>query len=1080
MKKLLSTLALLALVLACIFVLPTRANAASSSDLTFSLNEDGKSYSVTDCKESANGSLTIPSTYNGKTVTTIADFAFSGCSNLTSITVPDSVTTIGNFAFQKGYSLKTVTLGNGLNTIGYSAFMSCMKLTNLTIPANVSSIGGFAFADCSGLTSVTIGSGVTTIDSSAFSGCTSVTDVYYIGNKEQWNKISIGRDNSALTDATIHYAQYAKITKQPTSVTVSKGATAKVSLTATGDGITYTWYYKNKGASSYTKSSTTTNTYSTTMDATRNGRSVYCVVKDKYGNSVKSSVVTLSMKKTAKITKQPANVTVASGATAKTTVTATGDGVTYTWYFKNKGASNYSKSSTTTNTYSMTMDSTKDGRQVYCVVKDKYGNSVKSSVVTLSMKKTAKITKQPANASAVSGATVKTSLTATGDDVTYTWYFKNKGASSYTKSSITTNTYSMTMDSTRAGRQVYCVIKDKYGNSVKSNVVTLSLKTVAKITKQPTDVKVANGASVKTSLSAVGDGLTYTWYFKNKTATTWTQSSITTNTYTMTMDANRDGRKVYCVVKDKYGNSVTSNIATLSMKVTTSKLTIGIPVNANVLEYENNALTKYLEKETGIDLEFVLFADGSEIGTHISVCIAVGQPLPDILWGCNLNDTFVSQIGQDGYLADLSDYFADAEGASKTFWDRVEEELTPQQIENLKRQMIDPENGGVYAVPTVETTLVNDIDYQVWINTEWLDALNLDMPTDMNSLYEVLVAFKTQDPNGNGVQDEIPLFGSERSTCGGDVINYLINLFLYFDDSKPFNVDANGKLYVPYTSDAYREALKFANKLYKEGLISQLSFTASNGDMRMVTTPASGTAIVGVFCGNLALHTTSNSEVLYEYAAMPYLDGQSVVYNTNIKKNVFITGDCEDVETAFAVLMKMWEEESSYRIRYGEYGVNWVEADEGAQSSYGLPADIKVINDPFGGQTTSNWGVNCGSLFAYAEGENVVKDGLSTWEIRRNQMHAQSAKNAAEAAAKNNPTNICPTLRYTEEELDQLSTIQSPCMDYMKKSRTSFITGKLDPNNDYDWENYILTMDGTGAYKWLEIAQTAYDRGAEF
>ena len=696
------------------------------------------------------------------------------------------------------------------------------------------------------------------------------------------------------------------------------------------------------------------------------------------------------------------------------------------------------------------------------------------------MKKTAKITKQPANASAVSGATVKTSLTATGDDVTYTWYFKNKGASSYTKSSITTNTYSMTMDSTRAGRQVYCVIKDKYGNSVKSNVVTLSLKTVAKITKQPTDVKVANGASVKTSLSAVGDGLTYTWYFKNKTATTWTQSSITTNTYTMTMDANRDGRKVYCVVKDKYGNSVTSNIATLSMKVTTSKLTIGIPASAKVLDYENNALTKYLEKETGIDLEFVLFADGSEIGTHISICIAAGQPLPDILWGCNLNDTFVSKIGQDGYLADLSDYFADSEGASKTFWDRVEEELTPQQIENLKRQMIDPEDGGVYAVPTVETTLVNDIDYQVWINTEWLDALNLDMPTDIASLYEVLVAFKTQDPNGNGLQDELPLYGSENAK-GADVINYLINLFLYFDDSKPFNVDANGKLYVPYTSDAYREALKFANKLYKEGLISPVSFTAANADMPYMTTPVSGTAIVGVFCGNLALHTTSNSEVLYEYAPLPYLNGQSVVYNTNnIKKNVFITGDCEDVETAFAVLMKMWEEESSYRIRYGEYGVNWVNADEGAQSSYGLPADIKVTADPFGQYTTATWGANYGSLFVYVEGENVVKDGLSTWEIRRNQMHAQSAKNAAEAAAKNNPTNICPTLRYTEEELDQLSTIQAPCMDYMKKSRTSFITGKLDPNNDYDWENYILTMDGNGVYKWLEIAQTAYDRGAEF
>ena len=123
------------------------------------------------------------------------------------------------------------------------------------------------------------------------------------------------------------------------------------------------------------------------MDATRDGRQVYCVVKDKYGNSVKTNTVTLSMGNVAKITKQPVSVTVASGATAKVSFTATGDGLTYTWYFKNKGATSFSKTTSfTSNTYSVVMDATRDGRQVYCVVKDKYGNSVKSDTVTLRMK----------------------------------------------------------------------------------------------------------------------------------------------------------------------------------------------------------------------------------------------------------------------------------------------------------------------------------------------------------------------------------------------------------------------------------------------------------------------------------------------------------------------------------------------------------------------------------------------------------------------------------------------------------------------------------------------------------------------
>ena len=483
--------------------------------------------------------LTIP---NG--VKQIGFFAVYGCEGLTSVKIPDSVTIIDDCAFYCSFNLETIDVGDGVTTIGNRAF------------------------DCTHITSITIGKNVKSIGEGAFEWCHSLKNVYFRGTKAQWDKIAIGASNEPLLNAKLSFVKALKITTQPQTVVVSNGKQAKTTLTATGDGLTYTWYYKNKTASAFAKSSITTNAYTTTMDATRNGRQVYCIVKDKYGNSQKSNVVTLYMGNVAKITKQPASVVASSGATAKASVTASGDGLTYTWYFKNKGASDYSKSSITTNTYSMTMDANRDGRQVYCVVKDKYGTSKTSNVVTLAMKKTAKITKQPKNVLAISGATAKTSVTATGDGLTYTWYFKNKGASSYSKSSITTNTYSMTMDANRNGRSVYCVVKDKYGNSKTSNVVTLTMKKTAKITKQPTNVLAISGATAKTSVTATGDGLTYTWYYKNKGASSYSKSSITTNTYSMTMDANRDGRQVYCVVKDKYGNSKTSNVVTLTMKKT--------------------------------------------------------------------------------------------------------------------------------------------------------------------------------------------------------------------------------------------------------------------------------------------------------------------------------------------------------------------------------------------------------------------------------------------------------------------------------------------------------------------------------
>ena len=506
------------------------------------------------------------------TVTQIGDDAFMSCDSLTTVTIPASVTSIGMYAFSYCENLTSIKGCKGVKELGMGAFSDNPKLTTITLPEGLTTIDFCLLGNCTGLTSVTIPASVKVIEHYAFDGCTGLKNIYFAGTQAQWNAMSVGSGNDALNKAKVNFNSGLAITKQPANVTVASGATAKTSVTASGSGLTYTWYFKNKGASSYTKSSTTTNTYSMTMDSTKSGRQVYCVVKDKSGNSVKSNVVTLSMKQTAKITKQPANVTAASGATAKTSITATGDGLTYTWYYKNKGASAYTKSSTTTNTYSTTMDSTRNGRQVYCVVKDKYGNSVKSNVVTLSMGTALKITKQPASVTVASGAAAKTSVTASGSGLTYTWYFKNKGASSYTKSSTTTNTYSMTMDSTKSGRQVYCVVKDKNGNSVKSNVVTLSMKQTAKITKQPANATAASGATVKTSITATGDGLTYTWYFKNKGASSYTKSSTTTNTYSMTMDSTKSGRQVYCVIKDKYGNSVKSSVVTLSMK-TVAKIT---------------------------------------------------------------------------------------------------------------------------------------------------------------------------------------------------------------------------------------------------------------------------------------------------------------------------------------------------------------------------------------------------------------------------------------------------------------------------------------------------------------------------
>ena len=198
---------------------------------------------------------------------------------------------------------------------------------------------------------------------------------------------------------------------------------------------------------------------------------------------------------------------------------------------------------------------------------DSSGNYVISNAATLTVSSGPQITRQPVNAYVKAiGDTAKITVKADGEGLTYTWYYKNPGASTFTKSAITKSTYSTTVTSTSNGRQLYCIVKDKNGNEVKSDTVTMSKATSLAIITQPEDVSVANGAAVSVAIEAYGTGLTYQWYFKDAGASSFSKSSIKTNTYTTTMNADRNGRQIYCVVKDSASNTVKTITVTLTMK----------------------------------------------------------------------------------------------------------------------------------------------------------------------------------------------------------------------------------------------------------------------------------------------------------------------------------------------------------------------------------------------------------------------------------------------------------------------------------------------------------------------------------
>ena len=139
-------------------------------DYYYTYNDEIGSYAFSGCSRLT--SLTLPAS-----ITEIGDLAFSGCSGLTSLTLPAGITEIRYHAFYGCSGLTSLTLPAGITSIGGGAFYGCSGLTSLNLPAGITEIGVDAFSDCCGLTSLNLPAGITRISSYAFYGCSGLTSV---------------------------------------------------------------------------------------------------------------------------------------------------------------------------------------------------------------------------------------------------------------------------------------------------------------------------------------------------------------------------------------------------------------------------------------------------------------------------------------------------------------------------------------------------------------------------------------------------------------------------------------------------------------------------------------------------------------------------------------------------------------------------------------------------------------------------------------------------------------------------------------------------------------------------------------
>ncbi len=279
------------------------------------------------------------------------------------------------------------------------------------------------------------------------------------------------KHGNVITSDTVMLGTLA-IANQPLSTLAAIGESVETSVEASGTIKSYQWWVKNPDTENFEKSAVTGPTYECVMTEETDGCQVYCIITDEYGNTVQSDTATLG---TIILKEQPETVYAHLNGTAKASVTALGDNLTYQWWIKNKGQSEFTRSAITEAEYTCTMTENTEGREIYCIVTDsKSGVSVQSNIITI--RTALQITKDLKDVAVEMGQSAEISVSATGNISTYEWYCKPQTALAFEKNTeFTSNSYTLSeMNEETNGCEVFCMITDAYGNKIKTQTVTLS------------------------------------------------------------------------------------------------------------------------------------------------------------------------------------------------------------------------------------------------------------------------------------------------------------------------------------------------------------------------------------------------------------------------------------------------------------------------------------------------------------------------------------------------------------------------------------------------------------------------------
>jgi ABC-type sugar transport system, periplasmic component len=539
-------------------------------------------------------------------------------------------------------------------------------------------------------------------------------------------------------------------------------------------------------------------------------------------------------------------------------------------------------------------------------------------------------------------------------------------------------------------------------------------------------------------------------------------------------EANNDGSKTSAVTEQQKSNiteeakggdpnvNPAGQLPIVKDKITMSAFVVQ---NALINDFVNNEATIELEKRTNIHLEFVAVPEVSQ--TEKKQLLLASGDYPDIFLSGGFTNENIMQYGSQQKifipLNDLIEKYG------------VEIKKTYDEIPGFKSSITTPD-GNIYGIPAINECYHCWYSQKMWINNVWLNKLGMKIPETTEDFYQVLKAFKTQDPNGNKKQDEIPLSGCIK-TWHAEPQHFLMCAFIYDDGDTYFKVD-NGKLSFVADKPEWKEGLKYIGKLYKEGLIDPSAFTQSIEQLEQVGNIEGDPLLGAVSAGHVAMFVRMDDTATRhkDYTVVPPLQGPNGVRTTPCYRDITgaaftITDKCKYPEAAMRLADYFYSYDGTILMDWGPEGTTWEKAKEGEKDIVGNPAKRRWIQFTTHGDVQNyHWNQNGPTK----RNEQYNNEWAVDQDIYKSASYVKRLQDlSSEYYKPYAPKEWFTAVFLTAEQTNEISQMKTNITDYVNQSLVQFITGSLDI--DKDWDNYVSKLKDLQLDKYIDIYNKAYE-----